>query len=390
MKERSFLKKKMPDKKTDPQAEQSKKRRTKENERNNSHTTGTAGAAVLGAVFVISFLVYAFFSPAGRKTEEAAVPRAFVWEEAPMPWNLAAAVRRCEEARITAWPPPGTVVLNRYDSLSVPTLFTRIGEDYFLVDCYHDQILTSDSPQRPLREWRVMSDQINRGHTIAGDGTVYLADDTENNRVLVYRKINGDFYLSQAFEEVGIRPHYILYDGNDGCFYALSSMTGELYVFRREDAGPRVRLEEILSVPELRGVYVRSFTKDGEDFYFPACDGRILRVCAETMEVAEAWTVPDEIAGLVQVTEISGYFYITVSTDIAGDASAAALIRVRELSDLSEGVWEDVSDLFGTDGTPYYITLVDGHYYLTRHGRQGLWRFDIRDGEPENVEFLQP
>lgn len=387
MRERLFLKK-MPDKKTDSQTKQSEQKNINGNGRNNRHTIAAAG--LMTAAFVISFFVYAVFRLTDGNPEESVFPRAFVWEETPMPRNIAACVRRWEETRITAWPPPGTVVLNRYASLSVPTLLTRIGDDYFLVDCYHNQILTSDSPERPLLEWRVMSDQINRGHTIAGDGVVYLADDTENNRILVYRKINGDFYLSQVFKDIGIRPHYILYDEKDKCFYALSSMTGELYVFCREEADTKVRLAEVLAVPELTGVYVRSFTKSGEAFYFPACDGRILRVCAETMEIADTWTVPDEIAGLIQVTEIDGYYYITVSTDIAGDASAAAMIRVRELADLAEGVWEDVSDLFGTDGTPYYITLVDGHYYLTRHGRQGLWRFDTRDGELENVEFLQP
>ena len=70
-------------------------------------------------------------------------------------------------------------VKNVQPSLSVPTQITKIGDDYFLVDCYHNQILTSKTPDAPLTDWYVMTDQINRGHTIAGDGTVYLADDTE-------------------------------------------------------------------------------------------------------------------------------------------------------------------------------------------------------------------
>ena len=71
-------------------------------------------------------------------------------------------------------------VKNVQPSLSVPTQITKIGDDYFLVDCYHNQILTSKTPDAPLTDWYVMTDQINRGHTIAGDSTVYLADDTEN------------------------------------------------------------------------------------------------------------------------------------------------------------------------------------------------------------------
>ncbi|MFR1660511.1 hypothetical protein [Gallintestinimicrobium sp.] len=122
-------------------------------------------------------------------------------------------------------------VKNVQPSLSVPTQITKIGDDYFLVDCYHNQILTSKTPDAPLTDWYVMTDQINRGHTIAGDGTVYLADDTENNRVLIFEKQDGQFCLTQLFNEIGTRPHYVVYDETEKRFYVLSSMTGQLYVF---------------------------------------------------------------------------------------------------------------------------------------------------------------
>ena len=155
--------------------------------------------------------------------------------------------------------PPGGLcgTFNPYSSLSVPTQITRIGDDYFLVDCYHNQILTSTSPETPLSEWQVMTDLINRGHTIAGDGTVCLADDTENNRILVFQKIKGRYFLSQVLENIGLRPHYVCYDQEEERFLALSSMTGELYVFRRSPDSRAVALEKILSIPELEGVYVR-------------------------------------------------------------------------------------------------------------------------------------
>ena len=160
-------------------------------------------------------------------------------------------------------------VKNVQPSLSVPTQITKIGDDYFLVDCYHNQILTSKTPDAPLTDWYVMTDQINRGHTIAGDGTVYLADDTENNRVLIFEKQDGQFYLTQLFNEIGTRPHYVVYDETEKRFYVLSSMTGQLYVFYRPDPdSSSVALEKILSVPELDQIYVRSFTIDGDDLYF--------------------------------------------------------------------------------------------------------------------------
>lgn len=126
------------------------------------------------------------------------------------------------------------IPVNPYFDLSVPTYITKLQDTYFLVDCYHDEIIYSDSLDRELNEWEVMTDEINRGHTIASDGVVYLTDDTENNRILVFEKEDGRFIHTQTFSDIGIRPHYIVYDETSGYFYALSSMTGELYVFSRE------------------------------------------------------------------------------------------------------------------------------------------------------------
>lgn len=56
--------------------------------------------------------------------------------------------------------------VNPYFDLSVPTYITRLQDTYFLVDCYHDEIICSDSLSRPLNEWDVMTDEISRGHTM--------------------------------------------------------------------------------------------------------------------------------------------------------------------------------------------------------------------------------
>lgn len=287
---------------------------------------------------------------------------------------------------------PGGTVKNLQTTLSVPTQITKIGPDYFLVDCYHDQILTSTSPDVPLSEWYVMTDQISRGHTIAGDGTVYLADDTENNRILIFEKKDGAFFLTQTFNDVGIRPHYVVYDEASSRFYALSSMTGELYVFRRRTDSARVVLEKILSVPELTDIYVRSFTIDGEDIYFVSGNRSILRARKKDLKILESWPVPDEIAGMVQLTRIQDYFYITVSTDLYGSQDYATMLRVRDLKELSAGQWEDIYSSFVGGGTPYYISAFDGHYYLTEHRIPGhsVWQFDVESNQLVNIRTLYP
>lgn len=283
--------------------------------------------------------------------------------------------------------------LNSYSFLSVPTQITKIGEDYFLVDCYHNQILTSTSYDKPLEEWLVLTDQINKGHTIAGDGVVYLADDTENNRILIFEKINGSFFLTQTFENIGIRPHYVVYDEAEKSFYVWSSMTGELYIFCREEDSSVVLLENVLTIPELVNVYTRSFTVDGDNIYFPACNGTVLRTAKSDLSVLDRWTVPDEIGGMVQLTKIQDYFYLTVSTDVGGDPSHATILRASSLEQFSESGYEELYTYFIEEGTPYYISSFDGRYYLTCHcynAGKGVLQFQVIDNQLNDIITLQP
>lgn len=290
-------------------------------------------------------------------------------------------------------PLAGGITYNTWQTLSVPTQITRIGGDYFIVDCYHNQILASPALDKPLTEWLVLTDQINRGHTIAGDGVVYLADDTENNRILIFEKKDGIFYQTQSFENIGIRPHYVVYDADSERFYALSSMTGELYVFLRpQKDSSAVALEKIMSIPELNNIYVRSFTIDGDDIYFVSGNSSIIRADKKDLDILETWPVPAGIAGMVQLTKIQNYFYITVSTDLYGSQDYATLLRVKDLTDLENGSWEDIYASFIGGGTPYYISSFDGHFYLTEHRipGHGIWQFDVEDDRLTQIQTLFP
>ena len=280
--------------------------------------------------------------------------------------------------------------INPFSSLSVPSCITRIGEDYFIVDTYHDQIICSDSLTRPLTEWRVVTDQITRGHTIAGDGTVYLADDTENNRVLVLEKKDGKFLLTQEFAAIGTRPHYVVYDEKTERFYAYSSMTGELYVFRRLKDSSQVVMEDIRSIEKLNGVYVRSFTIMGNEIYFVSGNSTIIRAKLKDLSILEEYPVPAEIAGMIQLEKIQDYYYITVSTDASGNQDYATILRTSDLRSLASGEYEDVYSHFVGGGTPYYMGSFDGHYYLTEHRIPGcsIWQFDVVENEIRNVTLL--
>jgi hypothetical protein len=300
---------------------------------------------------------------------------------------------------------------NPYQDLSVPTYFTRIDGTYFIVDCYHDQVIYSTDPGKPLSDWYVMTDEISRGHTIAGDGTVYLVDDTENNRILIFQKCDGKFIHTQTLPDIGVRPHYIVYNEQDSTFYAWSSMTGEMYLIKRHPDSTGVYVAGIRKNDTLNGVYVRSFTIDLKrkcvyfvsgnssiieaglsDFAVPSADS-----CASSQDITgdfkikKEYPVPGSMAGMVQITPVDRQFYITISTDASMNQDCATIIRCDKLSDLSKGRFEDIYSSFIGGGTPYYITKIDDTYYLTEHRIPGhsIWSFKVSaDGLPEDIKTV--
>lgn len=282
---------------------------------------------------------------------------------------------------------------NTYDNLCIPTYLNKIGDLYFLVDCYHDQIIYHDNLSDPLTEWNVMTDQIHYGHTLASDGLVYLADDTENNRVLVFEEKDGAFVHTQTFSDIGNRPHYIIYHEATDTFYVWSSMNGEMYLFRHNPGDSRMYLTEIRCVKSLSDTYVRSFTIMDNDIYFVSGYSYILRADLSTFEILETYPVPESISGMVQLTKIQDYFYITVSTDAFGNQAYSTILRTRDLSGLIDGEYEDIYEYFNNipgGGTPYYITSLDGAFYMTEHQpvNHSLWRFQVEDNEIVQVEYL--
>jgi len=278
---------------------------------------------------------------------------------------------------------------NAFETLCVPTQFTKIGEDYFIVDCYHNQILTSKDKNLPIKEWQQMSDQINMGHTIAGDGVVYLCDDTENNRILIYVKKDEDFYLTQVFEQIGKRPHFVMYDEEKELFYALSSLTGEIYIFERKNQDIEVELADTKSLAGLDGIYIRSFSIIEGDMYLPAGDGKIYRLNRENFDIEETFELPPELGGPTQISKLGDEYYLTVSTDIFGFSEYANIVRAKSIEAFSKGEYESIKNLFCEDGTPYVITEVDDMYYLAWHSDDGmhcLWDFSI-DGNGDLAVF---
>lgn len=266
---------------------------------------------------------------------------------------------------------------NGYSYLLMPTQITKINNTYFIVDCNHNQIIYSDNLGTELRYWNVMTRNTQKPHAITSDGEIYMVTDTDNNRILTFEKTYDGFKPLQTFENVGIRPHYAYYDYADELFYAWSSMTGEMYIYQKTPGTKSLTLQEVKSIPELSSCYVRSFTILGDAILFPAVElGSILMVDKNTFEVIHTYPVDDSIAGMVQISAVDGYFFITVSTDKQYNLQASTVIRAKSLEDLSNGNYESLYHLFGSNGTPYYVSHFDGAYYMIHeNAAPSIYRF---------------
>lgn len=339
------------------------------------------------SLFLTIVLMPALFGCASRRSAVDALSN-----ENPVPGPVTEYIRASKpvpESDISA-PEITNVITNPYPDLSVPTYLTKVKDTYFLVDCYHNQVIYHENLTDPLSEWKVMTSKINKGHTLASDGDVYLIDDTEQNRVLVFEERDDTYVHTQTFDDIGDRPHYIIYDAATDTFYAWSSMSGEMYLFRHNDGDTRMYLTEIRRIETLDNTYVRSFTIIGSDIYFVSGNSSIIRADLNSFEILETYPVPDSIAGMIQLIRIQDYYYITVSTDITGNQDYATILRTRDLSGLAEGRYEDIYGYFIGGGTPYYITQLDNVYYLTEHRLPGhsLWRFQVEKNEIVDVETV--
>ncbi len=284
---------------------------------------------------------------------------------------------------------------NPNPTLKVPTYITKVKDNYFIVDCYNNQVIYNQNLTDPLYEWRIMTSDVSLPHTLASDGTIYMIDDTENNRILIMEEgINENgmpvFVPTQEFTGIGNRPHYIVYHEPTDTFYAWSSQSGEMFLFRRPKDDSRVYLTETRSIPSLNQAYVRSFTIIDDRIYFVSGNSTIIEADLDTFKVKKEYPVPDTLYGMIQLTKINDYYYITNSTDITGNQDYATIIRTKDLDDLIKGEYEDVYHHFIGGGTPYYMTQIDDVWYLTEHRIPGhcIFSFRITDNVISDVQTI--
>ena len=99
----------------------------------------------------------------------------------------------------------------------LPTYFTKIDDQYFIVDAGHYRVLYSDDVKKPIFRWKTLDTDFYNPHSLAGHDGTLVADDTLNSRLKVYRRQGDDWTLSQIIPiaDSGY-PHFTAYDVDYG------------------------------------------------------------------------------------------------------------------------------------------------------------------------------
>lgn len=278
---------------------------------------------------------------------------------------------------------------------NVPTQVFGYGGEYYIADAYNQQVLHTDNVFNPPAAWHPVGTELFRPHAIATDGTIFLVVDTDNDRIVTYTKTDTGYQVVETIDNVGVRPHYTVYDAATAQFYVWSSMTGTMYIYKRAAGGMNLVLKRAAVIKDLDGCYTRSFTIDGGTIYFPSMGrGAIYAVNKRNFRVRAVYPVCSDLAGMVQILHVQNYFYLVTSTDAAGDQSKAKIVRAASLLNFEDGSCEDIIGKFGDiDGIPYYITqLDDGHFYtpvIVGNIPPYICRFDIENDEITNVVHMK-
>ena len=169
-----------------------------------------------------------------------------------------------------------------------------------------------------FENWYRIPEEFNQPHSIIGDGRFFIVVDTENNRLVTFKKEKDAFIKLEEINGFGNRPHFGMFLDNK---YYIWDGIDTMYVY--EESGNKLVLHKSYFVSSLSGTYVRSFSYIDEKWYFPTSNGKIL-VTDTNFEVVSEYTVPNNIAGLSYIYKVDEYWYVNVFTDINYDTSYAS------------------------------------------------------------------
>ncbi|MDQ0089968.1 ABC-type polysaccharide/polyol phosphate transport system ATPase subunit [Paenibacillus anaericanus] len=244
-----------------------------------------------------------------------------------------------------------------------PTFIAKFDDLYFIVDCWHHRVIYNDNLLDEVRHWETMDETLNNPHSIATDGSVLLVEDTDNDRVKVFKRKGSSFVETQSITGIGRQPHKIVYDNKHNRFYGIAASTQQLFVLK--NTGEEVIVEKVVKLDYLGHAYIRSITLIDEKIYFVSGPGKIIvaNPADLSFDLISEYEVPFELQGMNDIVKIGSYYYLSVYQNGAGDIDPS-LIRVKDLNYL-ETTYEDINDQLNVKGVPYNFSFIDDRVFLT-------------------------
>ncbi len=273
-----------------------------------------------------------------------------------------------------------------------PTQLVELEGRYFLVDCWHNRILYNDEIDDDLLQWEVLDGDLAGPHSIDTDGTLYVVDDTGHHQLRVYVEGDDGFELVQEVDNVGERPHRVVYDEETDSFYAIGSWTQTISRLVPDDQGLELKYTKELDF--LEEAYIRSMSIIDGKMYFISGPERIhkTRHRDDSYEVLDSWSVPAAHRGMNDILFYDGYWYLTATYNYWDPEffEENTILRCEELDDYYIGECDDLRDELGIKGAPYYLSEIDGRIVVPQVFQySGITSFmPGDDGEVEDVEVL--
>ena len=238
------------------------------------------------------------------------------------------------------------------ENLYTATFLTKIGDDYFIVDCWHHQIIYSDDLAAPIKNWKTLDADIAGPHSIVSDGQLLVADDTGRHRLFVYRKSGDGYERCQIIDSAGVRPHRVLYCPERKKFFAIGSGDQRVMTLRNRDGVLETVSEHVLD--ELQGQYVRSITLHmGRLFAVGNTTIVELKIDGDTMAAVGIFPLNITYYGA------NDLYFITTTSGILTGAP-----RVMTYFDSFDQLITAEGRSFLFDGTPYFISRVDDMLFI--------------------------
>ncbi|MBW7476115.1 hypothetical protein K0T92_15320 [Paenibacillus oenotherae] len=263
--------------------------------------------------------------------------------------------------------------------LYTPTYTAKIGDHYFIVDCWNHRIIYNDDIDTDIKNWSTLDNDIAGPHSIASDSELYVAEDTGRNKLFVYTLTADGFKKTQIIDDIAGRPHRTIYDPSTEKFYVLTSTSQNMYVLSNQNG--KLVIDKQVHLAFLEQTYTRSFSIIDDKMYFVSGPNKITIVdyINKDFEVAMQYDVPQEYSAMNDIFKIDDYYYISSYPE--------KLIRLKELSRFDSA--ENIYDELQFKGTPYYFSTFDNKFYVTEiDSHSGIKSFTIQNGSISDVETI--